>query len=32
MAEHTNLLWLRERLKLSREIERKDPIAFLDWL
>ena len=32
MAEHTNLLWLRERLKLSREIECSDPTAILDWL
>jgi len=28
----TNLLWPRERLKLSREIECKDPTAILDWL
>lgn len=32
MAEHTNLLWLRERLEVSREIECSDPAEILDWL
>jgi len=32
MAEHANLAWLRERLKLSLEIEPGDPAEILGWL
>jgi dTDP-4-dehydro-6-deoxy-alpha-D-glucopyranose 2,3-dehydratase len=32
MAEHANLHWLRERLKLSLELEPRDPAEILDWL
>jgi oxidase EvaA len=32
MVDHGNLEWLRERLKLSLEIELSDPTEILDWL